>query len=106
LSFIDRRVRRARHQILSQALSDRDYESEVMHRKKSIQVDRYARRFDLTMPMPDIVMEFLSSKQGPNKFATILADRARQLLALDRYEWRALSRRKVAIRAFDTAGRR
>jgi hypothetical protein len=102
-----RRVRRARHQILSQALSDPDYESEVMHRKKSTLVDRYARRFDLTMPMPDIVMEFLSSKpQGPNKFATILADRARQLLALDRYERRALSRRKVAIQAFDTAGRR
>jgi hypothetical protein len=102
-----RRVRHARHQILSQALSDPDYESETMLGKKSALVIRCLRRFDPSAPMPDEVMEFLSSKpQGPYKFATILADKTRQLLALDRYERRALSRRKFAIRAFDAAGRR
>jgi hypothetical protein len=35
------------------------------------------------------------------KFAMILQDRALELVRLDRYERRALSRRKSAIREFD-----
>ena len=72
-----RRVRHVRHQILYQALSDPDYESEAMLGKKAALAIRILRRSDLDTLMPDEVMEFLSSKpQGPYKFAAILADRA------------------------------
>jgi hypothetical protein len=100
------RIRCARDRLLSEAFTNPDYESEATQRKKLAAAIRYARIGPVT-PMPNDVVEFLFSKpEGPSKFSTILSDNACQLLAMDRYERRALSRLKFAVRAFDDAARR
>jgi hypothetical protein len=48
----------------------------------------------------------MAKPEGPTKFATILYDMAWRLAAMDRYERRALSRRKFAIQVFDAARRK
>ena len=68
-----KRVRSARHEILSSAIDAPSYES---------------------------------PPEGPQKLATVFSDMTRRLAAMDRYERRALSRRKFAIRAFDVERRR
>ena len=66
-----RRVRDARHRLVSRALDDPDYESDA--RKKAALVLRCLRRYGANTPMPDNVIEFLNSKlEGPYKFAAIL----------------------------------
>ena len=49
-------------------------------------------------------VKFLFAKlEGPDRFATIITEIAQRLPALDRYERRALSRRKLAMRTYDAA---
>jgi hypothetical protein len=55
----------------------------------------------------ETLTKFLTSTpQGPHKFATILSQEAKRLLAMDRYERLALFRRKIAIQAFDEGRRK
>ena len=101
-----RRVRNARHQLLSRALADPYYEPRANTRKKAALLRFLLRKNAPDVPMANVLKFVTSTPQGPDKLATILSQEAKQLLAMDRYERRALSRRKFAVRAFDDARRR
>jgi hypothetical protein len=96
-----RRVRLARHQFLTVRLNDEYYESRANRRAR---MALFSALF-LQDKIPKLPIEdaMTSKLRGPEKFATILSQEAKQLRAMDRYEKRALSRRKFAIREFDTA---
>jgi hypothetical protein len=99
-----RRVRYARHKLLSDALADPHYDD---WREKMAVLESLLRKKNAPdLPVEDFAASLKSMPQGPHKFATILSQEAKQLLAMDRYEQRALSRRKSAIRAFDETRQR
>ena len=100
-----RRMRLARHQFLSEAMSDPYYESRASRRNKVKFLMSLLQPDAADMPL-EAVMQFLTSTpKGPRKFAIVLSQEAKTLLAMERYERRALSRRKFAIRALDEAHR-
>jgi hypothetical protein len=53
----------------------------------------------------DLTKFLTSTSQSRDKFAAIVSQEAERLLAMARYEQRALFRRKIAIKAFDEAQR-
>jgi hypothetical protein len=101
-----RRVRYARHRLLSDALSEPFYESRADTRMKMAFISRLLRPRAPDIPIAAVSAFLTSTPQGPQKLALILAREAKQLLTMDRYERRALLRRKFALRALDDARRR
>jgi hypothetical protein len=85
-----RRVRHARHQLLSNALSDPYYESRAARRAKLRLMCRLLRPNASEISMAALTKSLTSTPQGPDKFAIILSEEAKQLLARDRYERRTL----------------
>ena len=100
-----RRVRSARHQLLSQALGDPNYDERASVRKKLAVIRSLLRPNASDMSLEALSKYVTTVPEGPQKFALIIAQEVKQLSALDRYERRALSRRKSAVRAFDLAKR-
>ena len=104
------RARTARHRFLSAKIDDPDYESRAVTRKKVALLLRCIPLLLRDNPSPileGLLVRYLGSRpQGPRKLATVLSEESRHLLAMFRYERRAISRRKFAIRVYDEARRR
>jgi hypothetical protein len=96
-----RRVHLARHQLLSQALSNPLCDSRANRPQKMIATARLPLANASEMPIAGQEKFVPSTPQGDN--ATIVLREAKVLGAMDRYERRARSRRKFAIRVFDMA---
>jgi hypothetical protein len=88
-------VRRARHELLSRARLNPD--PEIAQEWATLLAERWGR--DKPVRMPHALQRSIEEEL----FGPTLADCAARLAAMDRYERRALSRRKFAIREFDAA---
>jgi hypothetical protein len=96
------RVRRARLDLIASRFADPIYRTSkgLVGRIAMLRVAGELQMRGEPVP-PDMAHAILHRPQGAAKFAVIIAELSPQLIAMDRYERRARSRRRQAVRAYD-----
>jgi hypothetical protein len=98
------RVSKARYELVGNTLGDDGFETTwqrnnremIMKHESELPPDSYQR----------VMTALVRKPKGEEKVALVFSELSEQLLRLERYERRARSRRRKAIRAFDLATRR
>jgi hypothetical protein len=98
-----RRVRSARHQLLTRVLNDPYYDAQEDARERVPSLSSLLHPGRRRVSQSALTTFSPPTTRDPEKFAVILSQETKRLLAMDRYERRALFRRRIAVQAFDEA---